>query len=78
MYQSIANSIDRRRRKLEQQVGRSKCRKAQTRRRSRLRAGSLVAGFGRVMLKRAAHGANINGNRTALEFLKVDSSNEGI
>jgi hypothetical protein len=78
MYQSIADSIDRRRRKLEQQVGRSKCRKAQTHRRSRLRAGNLVAGFGRVMLKRAAHGADNSGNRAALEFLQVDSSSEGI
>jgi hypothetical protein len=48
-YQSIADEIDRRRRKLENQVGAAKCRKAQTRRLSRLRASNVVAGFGQVL-----------------------------
>jgi hypothetical protein len=77
MYQSMADAIDRRRRKLEQQVGPSKCRKAQTHRRRQLRVSNVVAGFGRVMLKRAPHGSNNNGNKAALEFLQVDSSSEG-
>ena len=48
-YQSMADEIDRRRRKLENQVGAAKCRKAQSRRLSRLRAGNVVAGFGQVL-----------------------------
>ena len=48
-YQSMAVEIDRRRRKLENQVGAAKCRKAQTRRLNRLRASSVVAGFGQVL-----------------------------
>jgi hypothetical protein len=77
MYQSMADAIDRRRRKIEQQVGSSKCRKAQTHRRIQLQASNVVAGFGRVMLKRVQHGANNNGNKAASEFLQLDSSSEG-
>ena len=77
MYQSMADTIDRRRRKIEQQVGSSKCRKAQSHRRSQLQASNVVAGFGRVMLKRAQHGSNNNGNKAASEFLQLDSSSEG-
>src|SRR5258708_37388009 len=58
MYQSMADAIDRRRRKLEHQVGAAECRKAQTRRLGRLRASNVVAGFGRVMMKRAQRGSN--------------------
>lgn len=83
MYQSMADAIDRRRRKLEQQVGASKCRKAQTHRLSRLRVSNVVAGFGRVMMKRAQRGSNNHGDRAKSEsekseFLRIDSSNEGV
>lgn len=52
MYQSIANAIDRRRRRLEAQVGSAACRQAQTMRRNLLRQSNLLAGFGRVVLQR--------------------------
>ncbi len=77
MYQSMADAIDRQRRKLEQQVGASKCRKAQTRRLGRLRASNVVAGFGRVVLKRAQNASNNIGNRKKSELLQIDSSSEG-
>lgn len=65
-YQSMADEIDRRRRKLEREVGAAKCRKAQTRRLSRLRASNVVAGFGRVALKHAQP-ANDDLNQENLE-----------
>lgn len=83
MYRSMADAIDRRRRKLEQQVGASKCRKAQTHRLSRLRVSNVVAGFGRIVMKRAQGGSNNNGNQEKSkleksEILLVDSSSEGV
>jgi hypothetical protein len=52
MYQSMADEIGRRRRKVEQRVGSSACRRAQMLRRHLLRESNVVAGFGRVVLKR--------------------------
>jgi hypothetical protein len=77
MYQSMADAIRRRRRKLERQVGAVECRKAQTRRLGRLRASNVVAGFGRVMMKRAQTASNYNGNEELSEFSRVDASGEG-
>ena len=74
-YQSMADEIDRRRRKLEQQVGAAKCRKAQTRRLSRLRASSVVAGFGQLMLKREQ--LDDDDNQEEVKFLRSGSSREG-
>jgi hypothetical protein len=52
MYQSMANAIERRRRMLEAQVGATARRRARMIRRNLLRQSNLVAGFGRVVLKR--------------------------
>jgi len=57
MYQSMANEIDRRRRKIEEQIGSAECRRAQMLRRNLLRDSSVVAGFGRVVLKREESGS---------------------
>lgn len=83
MYQSMADAIDRRRRKLEQQVGASKCRKAQIHRRTRPGINNVVAGFGRVVMKREQSGSNNSRNQEKSEleeseFLRIDSSSEGI
>jgi hypothetical protein len=77
MYQSMADAIRRRRRKLERQVGAVECRKAQTRRLGRLRASNVVAGFGRVMMKRAQTASNYNGNEELSEFSRIDASGKG-
>jgi hypothetical protein len=77
MYQSMADAIDRRRRKLERQVGAAECRKAQTRRLGRLRASNVVAGFGRVMMKRAQRASCNNGNEEQSEFSQIDASIKG-
>lgn len=77
VYKSMAGAIDRQRRKLERRVGAAKCRKAQTSRLGRLRASNVIAGFGRVVLKRADSGSNDEGNRDRSEFLQIDSSSEG-
>jgi len=73
MYQSMADAIDRRRRKLEHQVGAAECRKAQTRRLGRLRASNVVAGFGRVMMKRAQRASNDRSNKEQSEFSRIDA-----
>jgi hypothetical protein len=78
MYQSMADAIDRRRRKLEQQVGATECRKAQTHRLGRLRASNVVAGFGRVMMKRAQQASNNNRNEEKSEFSRIDASRKGV
>jgi hypothetical protein len=78
MYQSMADAIDRRRRKLEQQVGAAECRKAQTHRLGRLRTSNVVAGFGRVMMKRAQHASNNNRNEEKSEFSRIDASRKGV
>jgi len=78
MYQSMADAIDRRRRKLEQQVGAAECRKAQTHRLGRLRTSNVVAGFGRVIMKRAQRGANNNGEKEQSEFSRIDASSNGV
>ena len=57
MYQSMANAIERRRRKLEERVGSSACRRAQMLRRNLLRESNVVAGFGCVVLKREQRGS---------------------
>jgi len=57
MYQSMANAIERRRRKLEERIGSAVCRRAQMRRRNLLRESNVVVGFGRVMMKREAGGS---------------------
>ena len=77
MYQSMADAIDRRRRKLERQVGAAECRKAQTSRLGRLRASNVVAGFGRVMMKRGQRASNNNGNDEKSEFSRIDASGKG-
>ena len=77
MYQSMADAIRRRRGKLERQVGAAECRKAQTRRLGRLRASNVVAGFGRVMMKRAQTASNNNGNEELSEFSRIDASGKG-
>ena len=77
MYKSMADAIRRRRRKLERQVGAAECRKAQTRRLGRLRASNVVAGFGRVMMKRAQTASNYNGNEELSEFSRIDASGKG-
>jgi hypothetical protein len=77
MYQSMADAIDRRRRKLERQVGAAECRKAQTSRLGRLRASNVVAGFGRVMMKREQRASNNNGNNEKSEFSRIDASGKG-
>jgi hypothetical protein len=77
MYQSMADAIDRRRRKLERQVGALECRKAQTRRLGRLRASNMVAGFGRVVMKQAQRASNNNGNEEQSEFSRIDASGKG-
>jgi hypothetical protein len=77
MYQSMADAIDRRRRKLEHQVGAAECRKAQTRRLGRLRASNVVAGFGRVMMKRAQRAPNDRSNEEQSEFSRIDASGKG-
>jgi len=77
MYQSMADAIDRRRRKLEHQVGAAECRKAQTRRLGRLRASNVVAGFGRVMMKRAQCASNDRSNEEQSEFSRIDASGKG-
>src|SRR5260370_27175941 len=48
MYQSMADAIDRRRRKIEQKVGPTKCRKAQTHRRDPIQANTRAARHGTV------------------------------
>ncbi len=78
MYQSMADAIDRRRHKLERQVGAAECRKAQTRRLGRLRTSNVLAGFGRVMMKRARPASNNNGNDEKSEFSRIDSSRNGV
>jgi hypothetical protein len=81
MYQSMADAIDRRRRKLEQQVGAAECRKAQTHRLERLRASNVVAGFGRVMMKRAqrdSRDSNDHNNKEHSEFSRIDASGKGV
>jgi hypothetical protein len=78
MYQSMADAIDRRRRTLEQQVGAAECRKAQTHRLGRLRASNVVAGFGRVMMKRAQQASNNNRNEEKSEFSRIDASRKGV
>jgi hypothetical protein len=75
IYQSMADAIVRRRIKLEHQVGAAKCRKAQTRRMSRLREGNVLAGLGRVMMKRDQPALNDDRDKQDLEF-RIDSSNE--
>jgi len=75
IYQSMADAIVRRRMKLEHQVGAAKCRKAQTRRLNRLRESNVLAGLGRVMLKREQPAANDDRNKRNLEF-RIGSSNE--
>ena len=77
MYQSLADAIDRRRRKLERQVGAAECRKAQTQRLGRLRASNVVAGFGRVVMKRAQRASNNNGNIEKSESSRIDASGKG-
>ena len=52
MYQSMANAIDRRRRRLQTRLGSAVCRRAQTMRRNLLRRSNVLAGFGRVILQR--------------------------
>lgn len=52
MYQSIANEIEGRRRKIEERIGSAECRRAQMLRRNLLRESNLIAGFGRVVLQR--------------------------
>jgi hypothetical protein len=60
MYRSMAEAIDRRRRKLEERVGSSACRRARMLRRNLLRqSNNVVAGFGRVVLKREERGSNV-------------------
>ena len=77
MYKSMADAIHRRRRKLERQVGAAECRKAQTRRLGRLRASNVVAGFGRVMMKRAQNQSDNNRNEKRSEFSRIDASGKG-
>jgi hypothetical protein len=52
MYQSMANEIERRRRKIEERIGSAECRRAQVLRRNLLRESNLIGGFGRVILRR--------------------------
>lgn len=78
MYQSMADAIRRRRRKLERQVGAAECREAQTRRLGRLRASSVVAGFGRVLMKRSQRASMSNGNKGQSEFPRIDASGKGV
>lgn len=54
--------IERRRTRLEQQVGATACRKAQLYRRTRLRERDAVADFGRVVLKRTDDASKCAGN----------------
>src|SRR5579863_5999492 len=75
LYQSMAASIDRRRRKIEQRIGAAKCRTAQNRRMDRLRESNLVAGLGCAVLKHEQSASNNDGNQ--LKFLRIDSSDEG-
>src|SRR5579864_4261371 len=78
MYQSMADAIRRRRRKLERQVGATECRKGQTRRLGRLRTSNVVAGFGRVMMKRVQNeSTNNNRNEERSEFSRIDASGKG-
>jgi hypothetical protein len=51
-YQSMADTIQRRRRKIEQQFGLSICRRAQAHRRSLLRQRNVIAGFGQIVMMR--------------------------
>jgi len=59
MYRSMADAIDRRRRKVEERVGSSACRRARMLRRKLLRQSNVVAGFGRVVLKREESGSEV-------------------
>jgi hypothetical protein len=69
IYQSMANSIGRRRRKIEEQFGTSLCHKAQTRRRSQLSQRNVLAGFGQIVLLREERGSSINhGNEESGQF----------
>jgi hypothetical protein len=68
IYQSMADAIERRRIKLEHQVGAAKCRKARTRRMNQLRVSNVVAGLGRVMLKREQPASNDDRDKPNLEF----------
>jgi hypothetical protein len=76
IYQSMADEIDRRRRKLEQKVGAAKCRKAQTRKLSRLRTSKLVAGFGRMVLTGEQSSSAVARDNRRLELLRSDSSSD--
>jgi hypothetical protein len=78
IYQSMANSIERRRRKIEEQFGTSLCRKAQTRRRSQLSQPNVLAGFGQIVLLRGECGSNINhGDEESGQF-RIDPRSEAI
>jgi hypothetical protein len=60
MYRSMADAIDRRRRKLEERVGSSACRRARMLRRNLLRQSNVVVGFGRVVLKRDRRSSKVS------------------
>jgi hypothetical protein len=78
IYQSMADEINRRRRKLEQKVGAAKCRKAQNRRISRMRVTNVVAGFGRVLKSAQPRSNTTPGNDKNLNLLPIDTSSEGL
>jgi hypothetical protein len=59
MYRSMADAIDRRRRKVEERIGSSACRRARMHRRKLLRQSNVVVGFGRVVLQREESGSEV-------------------
>lgn len=78
LYQSMANSIGRRRRKIEEQFGASLCRKAQSRRRAEVSQRNMLAGFGQIVLLRGERGPNIDQSDEESGQFRIDSRSEAI
>ena len=74
MYRAMADTIDRRRRKIESQVGAAACRKAQTNRRDLLRNRNVLAGLGQMVLTRSDCAQD---GRPEPDFTRINPSGEG-
>ena len=75
MYRTMADTIERRRRKIESEVGTGACRKAQDNRRNLMLNRNVIAGFGQMVLTRGdTDSAN---DRIESDYSRINPSGEG-
>lgn len=78
MYLSMAATIGRRRRRIEERYGVSLCRRQRNEHRTVVRQRNLLAGFGRVVLQREDRELNINQGEEDSGLFRIDPPSEGI